>query len=464
MISTTDLLHLPYTRDLTEGGIAYALRSLPYTYNRMGGSVYERMRRIVAGIAVELAFRRYLSDQKIPFDVKGATPFTEPDRYDVALGGRRCDLKSFLISRRDKITSMKRDPQVVLKAPALVPSDQHAGSEHSPYDLYLFAFLPALITVSQDDLQKAIEARQPHCTVHVMAEAWNRPSTWVPLGKLVLKSDSEQTQIVEIGGQDAGREMRTHVVEVPPRALKNPNADLRPFVPGDADVFHAHFPVARGPGSVPFVQTLHANLKAGTPVLPNTVFLSADHAARHGQSVFVHNGLDPAEFFFRRRKEAWDLFLGKLHSAKGYQWALEAAKRTGRRLIVAGGWRPTFSGSIKYVGEVDGNAKTALLARARCLWNPVLWDEPFGLVSIEALFSGTPVLGTRRGGLPEIVTPHVGALADTLDELIEEASTISRRDPAACREHALRHFTHRGMAERYVELYSRLRNTGSLTG
>src|SRR2546422_9508858 len=75
--------------------------------------------------------------------------------------------------------------------------------------------------------------------------------------------------------------------------------------------------------------------------------------------------------------------LGKLHSTKGYHWAVEAAKHTGHRLIVAGGWRPSFTGSIKYVGEVDGATKAALLARARCLWNPAEWDEPFGLVTIE---------------------------------------------------------------------------------
>lgn len=217
MISASDILHLPYTRDLTEGGIAYALRSLPYTYNRMGGSVYERLCRIVAGIAVELAFRHYLSEQDIPFDVKGATPFTDPDRYDVALGGRRCDLKSFLITRREKIARMKQDPQVILKAPALVPSDQHAGSEHSPHDLYLFAFLSALAAISQDDLQKVIEARQPHFLVHVMPDAWNRPSKWVPLGKLVLKSESDETQTIEIGGQGEERGIRSSVVELPPR-------------------------------------------------------------------------------------------------------------------------------------------------------------------------------------------------------------------------------------------------------
>jgi hypothetical protein len=217
MISSSDLLHLPYTRDLTEGGIAYAVRSLPYTYNRMGGSPYDRLRRIVAGVTVELAFRRHLSEQNIPFDVLGATPFTEPDRYDVSLGGRRCDIKSFLITYREQIAEMKRNPQVVLNAPALVPSDQNAAEGHSDNDLYLFAFLSGLVAASQEDVQKVILARQPTYLIHAMPESWTRPVEWNPLGRLVLKSESEETQIVEIGGQDGGREMRTCVVEVPPR-------------------------------------------------------------------------------------------------------------------------------------------------------------------------------------------------------------------------------------------------------
>jgi hypothetical protein len=217
MINSSDLIHLPYTRDLTEGGIAYAVRSLAYTYNRMGGSPYDRLRRIVAGVAVELAFRRYLSGQNVPFDVKGATPFTDPDRYDVSLGGRRCDIKSFLITHREQILEMRRDPAIVLRAPALVPSDQHAGEGHSDYDLYLFAFLSGLVATAQDDLKKVIEAGQPHYLIHAMPEAWARPSTWNPLGKLALKSESEQTQTVEIGGQAEGRETRSCIMEVPPR-------------------------------------------------------------------------------------------------------------------------------------------------------------------------------------------------------------------------------------------------------
>ena len=217
MITHSDLLHLPYTPDLTEAGIAYALRSLTYTYNRMGGSPYDRLRRIVAGVAVELAFRRYLSEQNIPFDIKGATPFTDPDHYDVALGKRRCDIKSFLITHRQQISAIRRHPQLLLKAPALVPSDQHAGSSHSPHDLYLFAFLPALIAASQSELQQAMKSGQPHYLVHMMPDTWNRPSQWSPLGRLALKSESEETHVIEIGGQDTGRASRSLVVELPPR-------------------------------------------------------------------------------------------------------------------------------------------------------------------------------------------------------------------------------------------------------
>jgi hypothetical protein len=217
MITTSDFIHLPYTQDLTEGGIAYAVHSLPYTYNRMGGSSYERLRRIVAGVAVELAFRRYLAEQDVSFDVMGATPFTDPDHYDVSLGGRRCDIKSFLITHREQISEMKRDPQVVLKAPALVPSDQNAAEGHSNQDIYLFAFLSGLVAASPEDMEKTKHADAGSYWIHALPDAWNRPERWNPLGALALKSDADEILTVEIGGQDAGREMRSLQVQVPPR-------------------------------------------------------------------------------------------------------------------------------------------------------------------------------------------------------------------------------------------------------
>jgi hypothetical protein len=178
---------------------------------------YDYLRRVVAGAMVELVFRRYLAEQGIPFEVKGAAPFTEPDRYDVWLGGRRCDIKSFLISHRDQIAEMQRDPGVLLRAPALVASDLHAGDGHSGHDLYLFAFLAGLVTTSQSDLEKVIATKQPHYLVHVMPEAWKRPSRWNPLGRLVLKSEAQESLTLEIGGQTAGRERQSCTVELPPR-------------------------------------------------------------------------------------------------------------------------------------------------------------------------------------------------------------------------------------------------------
>ncbi len=254
-----------------------------------------------------------------------------------------------------------------------------------------------------------------------------------------------------------------NVVEAPPKRLRDPALDFSALLPPDADVLHAHFPVRTlPPGAMPFLQTVYGNLKPGEAVPPNTVFLSYNHATRNGAVAFVYAGLDPTEFVFRERKDDYDFFIGRLHSAKGYHWAVEAAKRTGRRLILAGGWRPSFTGKIKYVGEVDGKEKAELLASARCLWMPALWDEPFGLTTIEALFSGTPVLGTRRGALPELLTPEVGALCDTLDDMIEASHTIHTRSPAACRAHAERYFTNLVMAEAYVGMYQQLRKTGAL--
>jgi hypothetical protein len=212
MLSPTDLLHLPYTPDLTEGGIAYALLSLPYA-----NLSYDRIRRMVAGAAVELAFRRYLSQQDIPFDITAATPFTDPSRHDVSLGGHRCDIKSFLISHRDQIAKMRHDPSVLSKAPALVPSDLHASNGQSDNDLYLFAFLSGVIAASQSDLKKVIETNQPHYMIHVMPEKWRKPFRWNPLGPLVLKSESTTEMLVEISGQDQGRGSLTRLVNLPPK-------------------------------------------------------------------------------------------------------------------------------------------------------------------------------------------------------------------------------------------------------
>lgn len=251
------------------------------------------------------------------------------------------------------------------------------------------------------------------------------------------------------------------LVELRPTDLADSRFDLSRFVPDTVDILHLHAPLARPPAQA-HVFTLHGN-RSPPSAAPNTIFLSANHAGRHGGSAFVYNGLDPSEYTFRAEKSGYDLFLGRLHRAKGYRWAISGAKLAQKQLIVAGGWRrPSLRRSLRFVGSVDGQRKAALLAGADCLWMPALWEEPFGLTLVEAMMSGTPVLGTRRGALPEIVSEEVGRLGDTLEELIAGRGAIDQLDPHACRRRAERWFTHTRMAEEYVRMYQHYLASGTL--
>jgi glycosyltransferase involved in cell wall biosynthesis len=251
------------------------------------------------------------------------------------------------------------------------------------------------------------------------------------------------------------------VLAFDPKQIRRPGFDITGLLPDSIDILHAHGLLTTIPHA-PHVFTLHGNLRVGKTAPSNTIFLSADHARRHGGAAFVYNGVDPSEFVFRSEKDGYDLFLGRLHSIKGYRWAIQGAKRAGRRLVVAGGWRPTFRRGLRFVGTVDGERKAELLSGAACLWMPALWDEPFGLTLIEAMMSGTPVLGTRRGALPEIVTDDVGALGDTLEDLVQLRGSIERRDPMACRLRAEHWFSHIKMAHEYLRMYQHYLATGEL--
>ncbi|MCE7860513.1 MAG: hypothetical protein DPW18_04685 [Chloroflexi bacterium] len=216
MLLPSDLLRLPYTADLTEGGIAYALRSLPFLQERAGAPLADGLRRTVANIAVELAFRRHLSQLNIPYEVRATASFAEHERFDVFLDGRRCGIKSFFISDRNQIKAIRENPAVLLNAPALVPADVHAADGHAYNDVYIFAFATGVAAASHTDLQKAIARGLPHHLVHVMPKPWRQPSNWNPLGALTLKSESAEEIIVEINGQDAGREMKRKGISLPP--------------------------------------------------------------------------------------------------------------------------------------------------------------------------------------------------------------------------------------------------------
>ncbi len=212
------ILRLPYDATLTVAGIEYAKKSLHYTYNRMGLHAAARLRKIVAGVAVELAFRRWLAAEGVPFDLLGATPFTEPDRYDLRLGGRRCDVKSFVIGERAEISRVRRDPDWLLEAEALVPADQFQSSTLEENDFYLFGFLAGLETRRRTELDQALLAEQPVYLLYTLDQAdWLGAAQWRSLGRLVLKADLDEPLAVEVGGQNAARVTHAERLRLGPR-------------------------------------------------------------------------------------------------------------------------------------------------------------------------------------------------------------------------------------------------------
>jgi len=252
------------------------------------------------------------------------------------------------------------------------------------------------------------------------------------------------------------------VVEVSPEAVLTPQFELRRYVSEPVDLMHFHCTLRHPPAGVPSVWTLHGNLSGGQRADDRTICVSQDHARRHGTDAFVRNGVRLDEYEFRVQKDDYDLFLARLHSVKGWRVAIAAAKRCRVRLVLAGGWRPSLSRFVKFVGEVGGTRKRDLLAGARCLWMPVLWDDPCPVNVLEALASGTPIIGSPRGSLPELLSAETGGLGATLDELVELRRRLARWDPHACRARAERYFSHLVMTQEYLRMYRGLLETGRL--
>lgn len=217
MITVSDILHLPYSPDLTEGGIAYACHSLTYSSNQKGKMSVEQLRNLVGEMSAELAFRRFLTEQAIPFQVHGATPFTHPDRYEVSLGGHRCKLDCTLISRREQITRIRKDPALTLSAPAVLPINQFSAEGSKPDDIHIFALSLGLTAVTSVEVDKALAAGLPACLIHPLPDGWICPRDWLPIEKLALKSECELPITIEMGGQNPEREFSTARLELLPK-------------------------------------------------------------------------------------------------------------------------------------------------------------------------------------------------------------------------------------------------------
>ncbi len=238
-------------------------------------------------------------------------------------------------------------------------------------------------------------------------------------------------------------------------------------LPVDAQVLHFQQFPRLSAFSLPWVVTVHGNSPGELLPHPRKIFLSRDHSRRGGSRFFVYNGLDPAEYLYRERKDDYFLFLSKVsRKSKGIDIALRLAHELGFRLVVAGGtrwdlwktggWWTSWRCRAEFVGEVSGRTKAELLANARALLFPIRWPEPFGLAVIEALASGTPVITAPLGAMPEIVTPEVGFLCSSLAEFQQAIAHVDKISPRACRQRVLEHFTHRHMALGYLKQYRRV--------
>jgi glycosyltransferase involved in cell wall biosynthesis len=184
----------------------------------------------------------------------------------------------------------------------------------------------------------------------------------------------------------------------------------------------------------------------------------------------VYNGIDVASYEFCEHKDAYLLSLNRIHPEKGTHLAIEVARRTGRRLIIAGKWDPVdrdyYEEAVKphvdgdqviFVGEATQQQKRDLYAAAACVLMPITWEEPFGLVTVEAMASGTPVITFGRGAAPELVVDgETGFIVNDVDGMSQRIGDLHSIRPARCRQHVADNFDTHVMVNGYLRLYQSL--------
>jgi len=180
---------------------------------------------------------------------------------------------------------------------------------------------------------------------------------------------------------------------------------------------------------------------------------------------FVYNGLDPDEYIYRKEKGSGLLFLAKASwKVKNVSGAICIARKSNQTLNILGGsrwWLPHWKG-VHWRGMLGGLDKANYIAQADGLLFPVLWNEPFGIAVTEALVSGTPVLATPFGSLPELVHPEVGRVCNNYQEFIEAIPYLGNYSPKKCRDWALSQFHYLEMARKYVKYYEEVLSGGFL--
>ncbi|HEX2075905.1 MAG TPA: glycosyltransferase family 4 protein [Geodermatophilus sp.] len=249
---------------------------------------------------------------------------------------------------------------------------------------------------------------------------------------------------------------------------------------GDVDLVHDHTlagPLYRHrPAELPVVSTCHGSfdgtLGAAYRAMATDVFLvaiSAAQASAAGDVPFaamIHHGLDVDAVPVGPGSGGYVCFLGRMSPDKGVREAILIARSAGMPLKIAARIRPgseqqyfeecirpLLGGEVEFLGEAGAAAKYELLGDAVALLNPIRWCEPFGLVMIESLAAGTPVVATPRGSAPEIVEDGVTGFLRELAHLPDALLRVAELDRAACRAAAETRFSAERMVAEHLALY-----------
>jgi len=258
---------------------------------------------------------------------------------------------------------------------------------------------------------------------------------------------------------------------------------FRDIARGGYDVVHDHSgflgPALASLIQQPVVHTLHGPFTRDTRMFytafkDDCYYVAISHQQRESGPQLnylgvVPNAVDMKQHRYLGEKEDYLVYVSRICEAKGTERAVLLAKEKGMRILIAGKIdsgqdrvyfetriRPHLDGEkVVYLGEVSQEEKVRLLSRARAFLFPIQWEEPFGLVMVESLACGTPVLATRWGAVPEVVEHGLtGFLADSPQELAQYMDRIDELDPAICRKKAEKRFSPPVMADGYLDIYS----------
>lgn len=253
----------------------------------------------------------------------------------------------------------------------------------------------------------------------------------------------------------------------------------------DFDIIHFHVDLLQQPLFQGIqhrtVATMHGRLDLPDfmPIykaFPDTPFVSISDDQRKPMpastnwQATIHHGLPPDLIPFNSTGGKYLAFLGRICPDKRLDRAIEIAKRTGMPLKIAAKVDPVDKAYFKkdiepllnhplieFVGEVGDSGKAEFLGRASALLFPIDWPEPFGLVMIEAMSAGTPVVAWNNGSVPEVITPgRSGFIVESIDEAVAAVHVAVKLDRRIVRAEFEKRFTLKRMAERYVAVYESL--------